>query len=186
MPRKSNSALDDIVGAFASVGRTLLAIALAAFALVAGLFQLAIGVVLWAFSWVGYKLRLSKIPPRARFQRLQMWLVGKYVQHKLRKAGISSPSGSAPFSDMPGGPDMSHFFQGPMAEMFEQMQSDAQRVRNERAAGVEPGQTHRDVAVEETQVASSAKDEDDTPEVVAEDIGEYQGSIEDLVRRRRG
>lgn len=188
MSGKSNSVLDDIVGAFVSVGRTLVAIVLAAFALVAGVFLLAIGAVCWVFFWLGYKLRLSKLPPRARFQRLQMWLVSKYVQRKLRKAGMAPPTaGGNPFAGPAGaGPDMSQFFQGPMAEMFEQMQKDAERVRQDRASGVGPGQaSHRDVSVDEAPVASSADEADEAPEVVAEEVGEYQGSVEELVRRRR-
>lgn len=187
MSGKSNSVLDDIVGAFVNVGRTLLAIVVSAFALMAGVFLLAIGAAFWVFFWLGYKLRLSKIPPRARFQRLQMWLVSKYVQRKLRKAGMAPPAGGGnPFAGGPGGPDMSQMFQGPMAEMFEQMQKDAERVRQERASGVSPDQAHRDVEVESPPVASSADDTDVAPEVVAEEVGEYQGSVEELVRRRRG
>ena len=188
MSGQSNSVLDDIVGAFASVGRTLLAVLLAAVGLVVGVFLLAIGAEFWLVFWLGYKLRLSKIPPRARFQRLQMWLVGKWVQRKLRKAGMAGPPGANPFAGgAPGGPDMSQFFQGPMAEMFQQMQQDAERVRGERAAGVRPGESqHGDVSIEEAPVAASAEDEDDAPEVVAEEVGEYQGSVEELIRRRRG
>lgn len=209
MAGQSTSVLDDIIGAFVSVGRTLVAIVLGVLALFAGLILLAVGGAAWLFFWVGYKLRITKIPPKARFQRLQMWLVGKYVQRKLRKSGMMPPGGGNPFAGGgnpfaggaggpggPGQPDMSQFFQGPMAEMFEQMQRDAQRVRQEQASQkARPKRSTSAIPSDqpapkkqpkpEARVAESADDAADVPEVTAEEVGEYQGSVEELVRRKR-
>jgi hypothetical protein len=203
MSGQSTSVLDDIVGAFVSVGRTLLAIVLAIVAVFAGLIVLVVGGAAWLCFWLGYKLRLTKIPPKARYQRLQMWLVGKYVQRKLRKSGMMPPGGGNPFAGggpFPGAsaggagqPDMSQFFQGPMAEMFEQMQRDARRVRIEQAKREERGKrpaASASIPTEkkpvERKVAASAQDANEIPEVTAEEVGEFQGSVEELIRRKRG
>lgn len=205
MSGQSTSVLDDIVGAFVSVGRSLLAVVLAIFAVFAGLIVLAVGGAVWLCFWLGYKLRLTKIPPKARFQRLQMWLVGKYVQRKLRKSGMMPPGGGNPFAGGDpfagaggaggggaGQPDMSQFFQGPMAEMFEQMQRDAQRVRGEQAKREGRGKRPKPSSAIQTEekpverkVAASAKESSEVPDVTAEEVGEYQGSVEELIRRKR-
>jgi hypothetical protein len=134
-----------------------------------------------------------------------MWLVGKYVQRKLRKAGMMPPGGGNPFAGGDpfagaggggtGQPDMSQFFQGPMAEMFEQMQRDAQRVRGEppkrgtqTKRGKRPAPSSAIESEEkpvERKVAASAQDSSEVPEVTAEEVGEYQGSVEELIRRKR-
>jgi hypothetical protein len=200
MSGQSTSVLDDIVGAFISVGRSLLAVVLAVLAVFVGLIVLAVGGAAWLCFWLGYKLRLSKIPPKARFQRLQMWLVGKYVQRKLRKSGMMPPGGGNPFAGgnpfggagggAAGQPDMSQLLQGPMAEMFEQMQRDAERVRGEQAKSAsraKRGELAKPLERKpaERKPAPSAQDSDEIPEVSAEEVGEYQGSVEELIRRKR-
>lgn len=186
MSGRSPSIIDDIVGAFASVGRTLLAVVVAVVGLFLGAIVLMAGALAWLVFWVAWKLRLTKIPPKARFQRIQLWLVGKYVQRKLKKAGMAGPGGS-PFGGAAGQPDMSQMCQGPMADMFAQMQKDAERVRQDRAAGKRPGQSRADAAEpSQHDLATSADEADDAPEVRAEEVGEYQGSVEELLRRRRG
>lgn len=177
MSGQSNSVLDDIVGAFVNVGRTLLAIVGGVLALFVGVILIAVGAVLWVCAWVLWKLKLSKISPRQRFQRVQMWLVGKYVQRKMRQAGVQSP----------GNIDLSAMFQGgQMGDFAQHFQKDLERVRAEQAERGTPSQrVSRQDANPTVQPARSA-DDDDVPEVRAEEVGEYQGSVEELVKRRRG
>ena len=67
------------------------------------------------------------------------------------------------------------------------MQKDIERVRAQQAGRSDAAaEVPRSDAqqVEPASVARSAADAD-VPEVAAEEVGEYQGSVEELVKRRR-
>lgn len=174
MAGSSNSLLDDIVGAFRSVGRTLLAVVAAVLVLVVGLFLVGVVAVLTLFFWLGYKLRLTKIPPRARFQRIQARLMSKVLERKLRKSGLFPPGGAA------GGPDLADLFQG----QFGGAAPGAGSATRARASHMhaEVHTPEGDVEVDEEVVEVDAE----ATEVDPEELEQFHGSIEEYLRRKRG
>lgn len=162
MAGSSNSLLDDVVGAFRSVGRTVLAVVAAVVVLIVGLFLVGIVAVVTLFFWLGYKLRLTKIPPRARFQRIQARLMSKVLERKLRKSGLFPPGGAA--AGPAGGPDLADLLQG-------------------HFRGTAAGD---DVEVEIEVNEEVVEVVDEVPEVDPEELEQFHGSIEEYLRRKRG
>lgn len=89
----SPSVLDDLVGAFKSVFKTILSVFLLALAIVVGVFLIAALAVIGSILWLGHKVRLIKEPPRVKFQRFQAALMGKFIQWRLKKSGLGGMPG---------------------------------------------------------------------------------------------
>jgi len=176
MATQNSSVLNDIVGAFVSVGRTILAVFIAVIGLFLGAILLAAVAVSWLFFWLAFKLRLSKEPPRVKFQRVQAKLAAKFIQYKLRKSGVMPPGGA--------GVDL--------ADLLGQFQAGQQPGAS---AGPGPGNPFGSVQSEpkkrkkkagtQTVVEPKGADADDPPEVLPEEADEFHGSIEEYVRRKR-